>query len=180
LQQSISLYYYQKTGPVFIGTLWAIGFFLLSYKGYERQDAVAGNFAWGFALGVSLCPTKPCDASIGYNETLANLHWVFAGLLFLTLSYFSLLLFTKTDSPNPTRQKQQRNIVYRACGFTMLGCIALVPIAQHFAGCNSDARPVFWLEAITIAAFGVSWLVKGEAILADPPEVKRSADPNLT
>jgi len=28
-------------------------------------------------------------------------------------------------------------------------------------------RPVYWLEAIAIVAFGVSWFVKGESILKD-------------
>ena len=28
-------------------------------------------------------------------------------------------------------------------------------------------NPVFWLESLAIVAFGVSWFVKGEAILKD-------------
>jgi len=28
-------------------------------------------------------------------------------------------------------------------------------------------NPVFWLETITIEAFGISWLTKGQAILKD-------------
>jgi len=31
-------------------------------------------------------------------------------------------------------------------------------------------NPLFWLETLAILAFGVSWIVKGEAILKD--EVK--------
>ena len=27
--------------------------------------------------------------------------------------------------------------------------------------------PVYWLEAIAVVAFGISWLIKGEFILAD-------------
>jgi hypothetical protein len=27
--------------------------------------------------------------------------------------------------------------------------------------------PLFWLEAVAVFAFGVSWLTKGEVILAD-------------
>ncbi len=27
--------------------------------------------------------------------------------------------------------------------------------------------PVFWLEAIAIVAFGISWLIKGETLLKD-------------
>ena len=28
-------------------------------------------------------------------------------------------------------------------------------------------HPVFWLEALAVIAFGVSWLVKGETVLRD-------------
>jgi len=28
-------------------------------------------------------------------------------------------------------------------------------------------KPVFWLEALSVVSFGVSWLTKGEAILGD-------------
>jgi len=31
-------------------------------------------------------------------------------------------------------------------------------------------RPVYWLELITLWAFGVAWLVKGQIVLKDKPE----------
>ena len=43
IQSSISSYYYTGTRDVLVGSLWAIGFFLLSYKGYERIDSIAGK-----------------------------------------------------------------------------------------------------------------------------------------
>jgi len=90
--------------------------------------------------------------------------------LFLTLTFFSLFLFTRT-SGNPTPQKLQRNMVYRVCGIIMLAAILLVPIL-HFLPESWTAGimqldPVFWLEAIAVVAFGLSWLTKGEAILSD-------------
>jgi len=48
-------------------------------------------------------------------------------------------------------------------------CIALVVI--DFAFLRHSALqaldPVFWLETAAVLAFGISWLTKGEAILAD-------------
>jgi len=41
IEDSISNYYYTGMRGVFVGTLWAIGVFLVSYRGYERRDAVA-------------------------------------------------------------------------------------------------------------------------------------------
>jgi hypothetical protein len=174
LQGSLSGYYYTGTRNIFVGTLWAIGFFLFSYRGYERRDDIAGNMACVFALGVSLFPTAPDCGSCSYSHIASYLHGIFAGLLFLTLSYFSLALFTKTDARRtPTPRKLQRNRVYKVCGYTMLGCILLVPPIQLIPGVAvavDKYDPVFWLEAIAIIAFGISWLTKGEAILSDQPK----------
>ena len=59
VQSSISSYYHTGMRDVFVGTLFAIGFFLLSYKGYERSDDLAGDLACIFAVGVALFPTVP-------------------------------------------------------------------------------------------------------------------------
>jgi hypothetical protein len=171
LQDSVSLYYYTGMGDVFVGTLFAIGFFLLSYKGYERKDDIAGDLACLFAVGVALFPTAPENSTS--NQTLIGyVHFAFAALFFLTLIYFSLFLFTKSDPNQPsTRKKRQRNAVYWLCGIIMLLCIGLIA-AYHVLPAQTVApyvpyQPVFWLEALAVVAFGFSWLTKGEAILGD-------------
>jgi hypothetical protein len=63
LQSSISYYYWTGMRDVFVGTLFAIGFFLLSYQGYEKADNIAGNLACLFAVGVALFPTIRRTAS---------------------------------------------------------------------------------------------------------------------
>ena len=169
LQESMSAYYYTGTRDVFVGTLCVIGFFLFAYNGYGPADRIAGNFACLFAVGTALFPTAPMGHSCKV-ERFYCVHGVFAASLFLTLTFFSLFLFTRT-SGNPTPQKLQRNVVYRACGGIMLAAILLVPVL-HFLPESVTAgimelNPVFWLEAIAVVAFGVSWLTKGEAILSD-------------
>ena len=51
----------------------------------------------------------------------------------------------------------------------MLACIALIAVAAlpPIKAMVEQLAPRFWLEAIAIEAFGVSWLTKGEAILKD-------------
>ena len=65
LEDSISYYYYSGMRGVLVGSLWAIGVFLLSYRGYDTRDQMAGRLACFFALGVALFPTAPargtCD-----------------------------------------------------------------------------------------------------------------------
>ena len=172
LQRSISAYFYTNISQVFVGTLWAIGFFLLSYKGYGRADAIAGDLGCIFAVGMTLFPTRPEIVVSSKDVLFGQIHLAFAALFFLTLIFFSVFLFTKTDpSKTPTREKLQRNRVYKACGYIMAICILL--IAVYFRLPEADAsflkscHPVFWLETIAVVAFGISWLTKGEAILKD-------------
>jgi Protein of unknown function (DUF998) len=167
IECSISDYYYTEVGGVFVGGLCAIGVFLFSVRGYDRRDEIAGRLACLFAVGVALFPTNPCA---GGNSVIGYLHLTFATLLFLTLAYFSLGLFTETD-PNktPTRQKLQRNIIYRVCGWTILACILLIAVIKLTALKNllDPLDPIFWLESIAVVSFGFSWLTKGETILKD-------------
>ena len=172
LQSSISSYYYTGTRDVFVGALWAIGFFLLSYRGYEPIDAITGNLGSAFALGVALFPTAPDLNPSPSAVIIGYLHQACAGLFFFTLIFFSLFLFTKTNPHGrPTRRKLQRNVIYRVCGIAMAICILLMTIytflPEPAAAPLKPFKPIFWLETIAIVSFGISWLTKGEAILAD-------------
>jgi hypothetical protein len=170
IQPSISAYYFTGMRDVFVGTLCAIGVFLLSYRGYERADDVTGNLACVFAVGVALFPTAPAAAASPFQTLVGYLHLAFASAFFLTLAYFSLALFRKTNpAKQMTEQKKQRNVVYTVCGYVILACIGLIVFDAVFLGHSSlqALDPVFWLESASVLAFGISWLTKGEAILAD-------------
>lgn len=170
IQDSISGYYYTDMRNVFVGSLCAIGVFLMSYRGYDWKDEISGRLACVFAVGVALFPTIPDTGATSRDKLIGALHWSFAALFFLTLAYFSLALFTKTaPDKNPTRQKIQRNRVYRVCGYTILACIFFIVVVALPTVKTLVERltPVFWLESIAIVAFGVSWLTKGETILKD-------------
>jgi hypothetical protein len=172
IQSSISSYYYTGMRDVFVGILWTIGFFLYSYRGYGPIDNIAGNLACVFAVVVSLFPTTADGANSSAAEIIGSVHLFFAALFFLTLSYFSLVLFTKTNlNKQSTPEKLKRNIVYKVCGYAMLACIVLIAIYSFLlrsAVPGMEAyHPVFWLEAIAIFVFGISWFIKGEAIMGD-------------
>ena len=162
LRPSISDYYALRTRDALVGTLVAIAWFLYTYRGYDRQDDWAGNVAGFCALGVAFFPS----VAGGWQEVL---HFTSALGLFLTLAYFSLILFTKTGG-HPTPEKRIRNRVYRACGWIMLACIALMGAYYLFlrGSALTALKPVFWLESFALWAFGVSWFIKGETLWRDP------------
>jgi hypothetical protein len=165
LLDSIRHYYGLRTRDVFVGTLFVIGWFLFTYRGYEWKDDLAGNLACLFALLVALLPNS--------GETWERtIHFSSAVLLFLTLAYFSICLFTKSDG-SPTPQKKVRNKVYYVCGWTILACLALIGVYYVFLKGSpiSQLKPVFWLESLMLWAFGVSWFIKGETLLKDKAAV---------
>ncbi len=163
LRQSISAYYYSPSRDVFVGTLCIIGMFLFSYKGYEPQDDRAGDIAGIAAVGVAFFPTTPSVVVRSSQEILGYLHLASAAILFLALAYFCLRLFVKTGDVALNNYRRTCNKIYRVCGYIILASIALIVIVS-FTGFAAGLNPVFWLEAIAVVAFGVSWLVKGNTL----------------
>jgi hypothetical protein len=168
IQASISDYYHTAMRDMFVGILFAIAIFMLSYRGYERIDDRAGDLACISAIGVAVFPVAPPYATTA-QAVMGNLHFASATVFFLTLAYFSLVLFTKSDpSRPPTPRKLQRNLIYRVCGWTILACLAAIALLGLFSNEPIErVAPVFWLETAAIFAFGTSWLVKGETFLPD-------------
>lgn len=176
IQNSISSYYHTNTRDVFVGFLCAIALFLFAYKGYEKRDDVVGDLACIFALGVAFFPAtveKPFTGCIpheidkGFTGTL---HLISAGLLFMSLAYFSMVLFTRKVA-DPTPQKKKRNRIYRICGYIIIICVLLCGLNEVFFQTNfpqmQQYKPVFWLETMALWAFGLSWLTKGNVLFKD-------------
>jgi hypothetical protein len=183
VEATLSGYYDTVMGDVFVGSLCAIGVFLLSYRGYDARDSIAAKIACASAVGVALFPTASGPAPPPHEALVSKVHHGFAACLFLTLAYFSLVLFRKTDDPlGPRGRKRTRNAVYMACGVTILACMALIVVAFLLPAASPilKAKPVLLLESAAVVAFGISWITKGEAILKDleapaPPPARASA-----
>ncbi len=173
IQSSISAYYHTCMRDVFVGIMCVIGVFLFAYRGYENEeDNFVSNLGGIFAIGVAFFPTTASHSVTQLDKILGWMHLSFAVLFFMTLVYFSLCLFTRTDvEKQPTEMKLKRNRVYRVCGYVMavalllIVVINLLPIDTKMM--FAPYKPIFWLEAIAIVAFGISWLTKGGTILID-------------
>ncbi len=170
MQGSMSGYYYTDVRGILIGSLCAIGVFLFAYRGYDVWDNRLTNLAGICAIGVALFPTAPVNPSTRARD-IGYVHFACAGLLFALLAVIALWQFTKTEpGTDRTVQKRQRDLVYRVCGTVIALCLVLVPIESLVIGAPIQRfRPLFWLEAVAVVAFGVAWLVKGQAILKDQP-----------
>ena len=164
LAGSMSAYYYTDLRNVLVGTMCATGVFLLAYYGHSRLDNLATSAAGVGAIGLALFPTTPDANATAWDRTSGTLHLVFAGLFFLMLAYICLRLFTRWDGEQATGRKDQRNVVYRACGWVILGCLVVIALAK-WLGIAPTLHPALWLETVAVWAFGVAWLVKGQTLL---------------
>ena len=181
IQSSLSAYYHTDMGDVFVGTLWAIGVFFYAYRGYTKDannDDAKATWTGVFAILVALFPADP-SGGVGIPETLSGkAHLAFAASFFAMLAYFCLCLFTKSRSKPHERpvQKQHRDRLYRLAGYTIIVSIVLIGVLGFVPEGVIQAveawNPVFVLESIAVIAFGVAWLTKGQAILADTPEAQ--------
>lgn len=168
IETSISGYYHTGMRNLFVGSLCAIAMFMLSCRGYDLGDEVAGIFSAFCAIGVAFFPTTPDVGATAHQKQIGTVHWVFAALLFLTLAYFCLVLFKKSAG-SQTPQKIQRNRVYTICGYAILASIALVALVapRHKYLFGGALGTEFCFETTALLAFGTAWLTKGETFLKD-------------
>ncbi|SHF36336.1 hypothetical protein [Pedobacter caeni] len=167
MQPSISHYYYTSVGALFVGILSAVGLFLISYKGFSALDDFATNLAGFCAFGIAFFATsKPIESAciivgLSGNSLREILHYVSAAVFFLTLSYISFFLFTKSKGTK-TKKKVIRNRIYRVCAVLMLIFVVLIFITDKLIKVSDHLHLTFWLEWGALISFGFSWLIKGE------------------
>jgi len=163
-QDSISHYYHTSMRDIFVGSVCSIALFMFFYSGYDKWDNLAGNIAGFAAIGIALFPTT----AVGESDWIGKAHYFFTAIFFITLSVFSLWLFRKGKKiAEQTPEKKKRNVIYLVCGIIMIACMVGITIYQNFFYQENKTRFTFIAETIALIAFGFSWLVNGEAILAD-------------
>ena len=191
MQNSISEFFFTGLRDVFVLALAGIGVFLINYYGHDpeqgeiltdwRVSTVAGVTALVVALVPTLCDVAACyqppalfDRLIASDTAQATLHFGAAGIFLTSLALMCLVLFTRSDDPSPGPHKRRRNALYRRCGWIILAMVAALfvfkllfrPLGQAW---DTAWHFTFWVESIAVWAFGIAWLVKGEAMAAALP-----------
>ena len=173
---SLSHYYYGPGRNWFVGALFAMGLFLVTYqikprKGYGIDNAL--SIVGGIACAtVALAPTPENE-----SDRALNVHNVSAGILFVILAIFCLFLFTKSAPGKPlTDAKRRRNTIYRACGLTIVAALVVLVWAR-----SSGWDLVFlWSEIVAVTAFAIGWLVKGRFFgFLNNPEPGNDPEPDV-
>ena len=164
---SISAYYYADQPYVngfFVGSMCAIGVFLICYRGHPLRQGDWINDDWfahiagGAAILVAIFPTDKGGLDVCLmceDKVYRAIHYVSAGVFFAAVGYISFFRFPRNDT------KPKRNFFYRAAGVV----IAVMIIATAIAGWSE--RNIFWWETIAVEAFALSWFVKGLHLRGD-------------
>lgn len=175
VQNSISYYYYTNLREVLTGVLCAVSLFLIRYKSFEnpvfwKNDDKMTSLAGIMALCVALIPTNPdnCSEKI-YTlipvcaNFLGQLHYILAAIFFTIIAIISIKIFTigqNVDKDIKISRFNENNI-YRICGWAIMVFIIMIPICDLL---NLFRRSTLILEALSLIAFGIAWLIKGRAL----------------
>lgn len=161
---SISATYYIDTCITpFMIILGAASVVLMCYSGYDKQDDIICTLAGIAGLLICLFPCSAVSGLVGTFHVPAAIsgpiHNISAVIFFGLLSYNSLFLFTKSGG-NMTEAKKRRNIIFRVCGIGMVASLALIIPVNIF----SIYGGTWFVEALALAFFGISWLTKANAV----------------
>jgi hypothetical protein len=172
LLNSISGAYYSDMRDIFVGSLCAIGVFLICYR-YAHPDDILSTLAGIAAIAVALFPTTPKGEQIlvsGADDATGIVHGVAAIVLFLDLAAFCFFLFPRSTVPAPlTTRKKTRNVIYVICGIAILLGLGLAALGSRILPDNvvDKVHPLWWGESVAIFAFGFAWITKSNTIFRD-------------
>ena len=143
----------------FVGILWAVGFFLILYKGFGRRESRALNVAGVLLIMVSMFPMEwTCRDTCSKIST----HGVSAILFFFAIGYVCIFRSgdTLVDSVLPRNQQVIYRRIYRAIGSIMWVLPLVVAILEAANIRVFSTHTIFFIEAAGIWTFAAFWLIK--------------------
>jgi hypothetical protein len=177
-QPSMSGYYYTAMRDTFVGSLCAIGVFLVSYDGYDLADRVITDAAGLCTICIAFFPTTPGYQPTARQALIGDLHLTFACAAFVLLSVMAFRFAKREPTPpgltwwrrvkyafgftglGDSRTPWWERFAYRVSGLLILACVIVIyPL-------SAVKYSLLVLETIMLVAFGLSWFVKGRKILS--------------
>jgi hypothetical protein len=176
-ENSLSAYYYTRANVLFVGILTLCGVFLISYRGYQKEDEKISDNIITWIAGILIlivvavpaqysgascgaCPTPVCHD----NPLLGAIHFGCAAIFLVAMGYLSIFNFTRGDKPF-SEDKLKRNRIYKICGYGMWVTLGVAGILIFILHVDEIWRHlILWVEIIDLLFFGISWLVKGKAL----------------
>ncbi|MBN2341938.1 MAG: hypothetical protein JXX29_16210 [Deltaproteobacteria bacterium] len=169
---SLSGYYYTSIRDVFESFLFASGLLLIVYQGNNKLDKYLTTAAGILAIGVVTFPTEPASTTpICEGVTTTGIfelpfhvsrwfHIASAISFFVVMAIVCLFRFTKHQD-NAPEERKRLDFRYKVCGFFILvGATVTFTFKLFFPECMKF-YPVLVAEAVSLAAIGYGWFLKG-------------------
>ena len=183
LQNSISDYYFAFAPPnselrafpgrvVFVGVLFALGFFLILYRGFSSTENWTLNIAGLSALIVALFPTKTpayCT-NCASNAYSFYVHYAAAIVLFVCIAFVAWACSEETLVQLPEPKRRYFRMGYYALAIIMVVTPAAVITMTYIFGIYH--KWIFIVETVGIVMFSAYWALKSYELSMSKAEKK--------
>jgi hypothetical protein len=179
---SLSAYYYSGAREVFVGSLFAIGGFLITYKIADHSWENIVSIVAGLAVvTVALFPTgrpgagvplTPLQAGLG-ESAVERVHYGAGAIFFTSLALISYL-FSRAGPQTGRRSPAFWRRFHLACCGLILAALALA--LAHLV-LDWPGKGLLIAETVAVWAFGLSWLMKGFEIVEEALGMRRVTPP---
>jgi hypothetical protein len=178
VQPSVSGYYYTPMRNIFIGTLCAIGVFLISYDGYDWPDRLITDLAGLCSICIAFFPTVPGSGATAHQVLIGDIHLGFAAGAFVALSVMSFRFAKQEPTPDGLPTWERIKYAFGFTGPSVPPTPAWEQFTYRFAGAviaagivaalllSSINYSLLVIEWVILSAFGAAWFVKGRKILS--------------
>lgn len=167
LQNSMSAYYHFDNGMMrnwFVGILWAIGTFLLLYKGYNWWEDTLLGIAGVMAISVAMFPMDWPESANAASSLHAMIHAGSALCFFLCLAAVALFCSNATLKVlNDASKRRKYKRLYAIWGLLMVG-LPIFITAVHLLWGAKVPWWLFFVEMAGVYVFSAFWLTKSAEI----------------
>jgi hypothetical protein len=155
---SISFFYHVGDTPrnILVGSLWAVGVFLILYHGLSKLENWILNIAGVAAISVAMNPMASQQCAAG-----ASIHGISAGLFFTCLAIVAVVLSkgrVQYIVYPPKRRWFKR--AYDIAGGAMIAMPATAAAIHYLSKEGCETPWIFWIECLGIWAFSAFWFIK--------------------
>ena len=175
---SISDYYHTHLGNVFIGCLYAIGIFLICYRGdfpWENRICTIGGIS---AILISIFPTDSLITKYPqykeiqgfvfesqYEGSFNSYHFLSASSFFILLIILIFHFFIKAENL-ATPIKKGRILYFKILASVMLISVLCAALSLYAKGESQNPfnSTVFICETIALSAFSLAWIAKSRNV----------------
>lgn len=171
LLHSISESYHYRARDWFVGLLFAVAALFFSFKGENGRERKLTILA---SLCAALVAVAPCECQ-RTPSPISAFHFPAAAGVFAIMGYFCWR-FRKTAKSKAGKYSEamRRARIYTTCliGMIVCGVMAIAYAVAHKSIDTAFPNYIFWLEAIGLVSFGVSWLTASRTIpvITNPQE----------